>query len=141
MRTNESLEYMLLPKLLALAERAWAPDPEWAREKDEARSRRLYDSAWSGFVNVVGKRELPRLDHMAGGFGYRIPPPGAVSRGGRVYANAQLPALTLRYTADGTEPTAQSRIYSGPIAEKGQILIRCFNALGRGGRTITVENK
>jgi hexosaminidase len=32
------LEYMLLPKLFGLAERAWAPDPAWARERDPERS-------------------------------------------------------------------------------------------------------
>src|SRR5437870_11146716 len=36
------LEYMLLPKLFGLAERAWAPDPDWAGERDPARAGSLY---------------------------------------------------------------------------------------------------
>src|SRR6266704_3365381 len=56
------LEYMMLPKLFGLAERAWAPDPDWATERDPARAESLYREAWSRFVNVLGQRELPRLD-------------------------------------------------------------------------------
>ena len=56
------LDYMLVPKLFGLAERAWAPEPAWAREADEEKSAALYREAWSEFVNVLGKRELPRLD-------------------------------------------------------------------------------
>src|SRR5213076_1240035 len=66
------LEYMLLPKLFGLAERAWAPDPDWARERDPAKSDSLYRQAWSRFVNVVGQRELPRLDREVPGLNYRI---------------------------------------------------------------------
>src|SRR3989475_6783642 len=70
------LEYMLLPKLFGLAERAWAPDPDWARERDPAKSESLYREAWSRFVNVLGQRELPRLDREVAGVNYRIPTPG-----------------------------------------------------------------
>src|SRR5216110_3357004 len=69
------LEYMMLPKLFALAERAWAPDPDWARERDPARADSLYREAWSRFVNVLGQRELPRLDREVSGLNYRIPTP------------------------------------------------------------------
>src|SRR5881409_3319896 len=56
------LDYMIVPKLFGLAERAWAPDPDWATEADPVRSDSLYRAAWARLVNVVGKRELPRLD-------------------------------------------------------------------------------
>ncbi len=67
------LEYMLLPRLLGFAERAWAKDPEWALASDTNEIRTLYADAWSSFLNVIGKRELPLLDYYAGGYGYRIP--------------------------------------------------------------------
>src|SRR3989449_1070540 len=70
------LEYMLLPKLFGLAERAWAPDPDWAGERDPARADSLYREGWSRFVNVLGQRELPRLDREVPGVNYRIPTPG-----------------------------------------------------------------
>jgi hexosaminidase len=139
-KNNESLEYMILPKLLGLAERAWAQDPQWAVEKDTDTARELYDQAWSVFVNTVGKRELPRLDCYHGGFAYRIPPAGAAIEDGKVFVNIQLPGFDLRYTSDGSEPTARSGKYTGPITGKGLIKIKAFNPLGRGGKTTTIEN-
>ncbi|MHC2992133.1 beta-N-acetylhexosaminidase, partial [Pontibacter sp. HJ8] len=133
-------EYMLLPKLLGLAERAWSKDPAWATEADNAKSEALYNQAWTEFVNVLSKRELPRLDHYAGGFRYRIPTAGAVVENGRIVANVQLPGMVIRYTTDGSEPTQKSKAYKEPIASKGTVKLRVFNRAGRGGRTVTVEN-
>ena len=138
--SDGALEYMLLPKLLGLAERAWAVDPQWAVEKDTAAAQELYARAWSVFTNAAGKKELPRLDYYHGGFNYRIPPPGAVIEDGKVLANIQLPGFDLRYTTDGTEPTVKSNEYTGPISGKGIIKIKAFDTRGRGGRSATVEN-
>lgn len=140
-KSPERLEYMLLPKLLGLAERAWAPDPSWATNPESAQSKAAYKQAWSEFVNVLGKRELPRLSYYAGGFNYRIPTVGAKVENGKVLANVQLPGFTVRYTTDGSEPTAKSKIYSGPVSEKGAIKFKVFDASGRAGRVVTVENK
>lgn len=139
--TPERMEYMLLPKLLAVAERAWAKDPSWATEPDSAKAAELYNHAWLQFVNVLGKRELPRLDHYRGGFKYRIPTAGAIVKDGKVYVNAQIPGFIIRFTADGTEPTVKSKIYSQPITEKGTIKIALFNGSGRSGRSISIENR
>ncbi|MGV3504053.1 MAG: family 20 glycosylhydrolase [Adhaeribacter sp.] len=138
-KTPQQLEYKLLPKLLGLAERAWAPDPAWAREADPAGSA-ARRQAWSQFVNVLGKRELPRLDHFAGGYHYRLPTAGALVENGLVKANVELPGLLIRYTTDGREPTVNSLVYSGPISEKGTIALRVFNQAGRGGRTVKIAN-
>jgi hexosaminidase len=139
-KTPERLEYMLLPKLLGLAERAWAPDPDWAQQADPVKSQQQYQQAWSTFANRLGKRELPRLDHYAGGYQYRLPTAGAVVENGQVKANVQLPGLLIRYTTDGSEPGAQSPLYTRPITEKGTISLRVFNQTGRGGRTLKIQN-
>jgi hexosaminidase len=139
-KSPEQMEYRLLPKILGLAERAWAKDPSWAQEKDPSRSEALYKQAWSEFANVLGKKELPRLDHYAGGFQYRIPPAGAVAENGLVTANVQLPGFVIRYTTDGSEPTVKSKIYAGPIAEKGTIKLKVFSTTGRGSKVVTIEN-
>jgi hexosaminidase len=140
LRSSDRMEYMLLPKLLGLAERAWSKDPAWAMEKDSAKSAALYADAWNKFVNVVGKRELPRLNYYAGGFNYRIPSPGAKVENGKVYANIQLPGFTIHYTIDGKEPTATSNIYKEPISAQGTIKLRAFDDRGRGGRSVGVRN-
>jgi hexosaminidase len=125
------LEYMLLPKLFGLAERAWAPDPDW---KSEA----LYREDWSRFVNVVGQRELPRLDREVPGLTYRIPTPGLKVQGGMVYTSLELPGFTLRFTTDGREPTVSSSVVRGPIPFRGTVSVAAFNSAGRKGHTARV---
>lgn len=136
----ELMEYLLLPKLLGLAERAWAKDPQWALENDPAKFDSAYHKAWTEFLNVVGKRELPRLNYYAGGFNYRIPTPGAIVKNGSVLANLQIPGFSLRYTTDGSVPSKNSRLYNGPVKTKGTIKLAAFNALGRSGRIAVVKN-
>ena len=140
-RSTKRLEYLLFPKLLALAGRAWVKDPVWATETDKEKSKILYDKDWSIFVNVLGKKELPRLDYYSGGYGYRIPPVGIITENGKVKANIQMPGFTIRYTTDGSEPTNKSEIYSTPIARKGKITFCAFSSNGRKGRISSVENK
>jgi hexosaminidase len=137
----ERMEYMILPKILGLAERAWAKDPAWATEKDTAKCEQLYQQSWTQFVNIICKRELLRLDNYASGFNYRIPSAGAIVEEGKVIANAQFPGLSIRYTTDGQEPTAKSKLYTQPLTIKGKIKLRTFNSKGRGGNTIEVENR
>ncbi len=129
------LDYMMVPKLFGLAERAWAPDPDWARERDPVRGAALFADAWSRFVNVVGKRELPRLDREVAGINYRIPTPGLEAAGGAVRASIELPGFTLRYTTDGSEPTAKSAAVNGPIPLKGTIRVAAFSTTGRKGHS------
>ena len=129
------LEYMMLPKLFGLAERAWAPDPDWARERDPAKSESLYRAAWSRFVNVLGQRELPRLDREVPGVNYRIPTPGLRSEAGMVYCNVELPGFALRYTTDGSEPTVRSALVRGPIPFRGTVRVAAFSTTGRKGHT------
>lgn len=138
-RSPAQFEYKLLPKLLAVAERAWAKDPAWATETNTAKSDQLYNQAWSEFINVVGKHELPRLDTYAGGFEYRIPAAGAKIVNGKLAANVQFPGLTIRYTTDGTEPTASSPVYKAPLDVTKTIKLRVFNAAGRAGQTTVVK--
>ena len=72
-RTQERLDYMLFPRLLAVAERAWH-EADWqsAPTASLMRSRRTQD--WEQFANTVGHRELRNLEQR--GIKYRLPPPG-----------------------------------------------------------------
>ena len=127
------LDRKLVPKLLGLAERAWAAEPDWAAERDPAKSEPLYREAWSRFVNVLGKRELPRLDRE--GVRYRIPTPGLKLENGGVLVSVELPDFTLRYTTDGSEPTARSPQVQGPIPLRGTVRVAAFDTTGRKGHT------
>jgi hexosaminidase len=133
------MEYLALPKLISLAERAWAPDPPWATEDDTALRASLLAEAWSRFANALGQRELPRLDRLHGGVAYRLPLPGARIEGGQLQANVAFPGLQIRYTVDGTEPDATSAVYTGPVAVSGVVKLRTFDTRGRGSRTSVVD--
>lgn len=129
------LDYKLVPRLLALAERAWAPDPDWALEKDDAKSDALFDDAWSVFLNVVGKRELPRLDRESPAWGYRIPKPGLALVDGQVRCSLEIPGFILRYTTDGSEPSAKSPQVNGALPPAGELRVAAFDTNGRKGQT------
>jgi len=132
-KSTERLEYMLLPRLLGFAERAWSQDPDWATEPNTAKSDSLYQIAWVTFLNVIGKRELPRLSYLNGGYNYRIPKPGVVAQNGKYAANIQFPGLIIRYTTDGTDPDANSKIYNDAVTNDGKALkFRAFDTKGRG---------
>jgi hexosaminidase len=132
-KSAERMDYMIFPKLIGLAERAWAKDPSWTTEKDTAKARVLYNEDWSKFLNILGKRELPRLAYYNGGYSFRIPKPGVVLEDGKYLSNIQYPGLTIRYTTDGTEPTANSKVYTAPVNAKGVVKFRAFDEKGRGG--------
>jgi hexosaminidase len=73
-RTIDQVEYMLYPRLLAAAERAWhVADWEMIAEDQTDFSRRKQID-WRQFAIAVGQRELRRLDQL--GIQYRLPPPG-----------------------------------------------------------------
>ena len=133
-KSTERMDYMIFPRLLALAERAWAKDPQWATEPDPVKAQQLYQQAWSNFLNVLGKRELPRLSYYEGGFNYRIPKPGISLQDGKYLSNVEFPGLTIRYTTNGKDPDEKSKVYTGPVDYKGgEIKFRAFDVKGRGG--------
>ena len=140
-RDQALMDYLLMPRMLALAERAWSADPAWARETDASRARTLHDADWASFVNQLGQRVLPKLDVEYPGVLYRIAAPGLRLVQGQVLANHQLPGFTLRYSTDGSEPTVLSPLVQGPIAAKGTIRVAAFAANGRRGRSSVLANR
>jgi hexosaminidase len=132
-RTPERIEYLAAPRLIALAERAWSPDPQW-HHAGAAVAR-----DWNAFANRLGQRVLPQLD-AALAYRYRLPPPGVALIDGAIHANVALPGLALHYTLDGSEPTPTSPRYTGPVAA-GALRIATFDTRGRKSRTIHFEQQ
>jgi hexosaminidase len=145
--TNERFEYLLFPKLLGVAERAWVTRPEWSMIADMADRTRRLDKDWNRFANSLGRREFSRLAAAFGGVGYRIPPPGAVVAGGRLEANIAYPGLQLRYTTDGSTPRTESPVWVEPVVVDdsavldGKVVVRAFDRSGRGGRSVVVSSR
>jgi len=125
MPTSAQVEYMALPRMLALAEVAWSPR--------ESRS-------WDGFVARLPAR-LRELDAM--GVNYRIPGVVGLEEDRLTLADTMtvtlrsaVPDGTIRYTTDGTDPTAASTPYMAPfvfpVTDAGVVVTaRVFRANGR----------
>ena len=141
LRSTDRMEYMAVPKLLSLAERAWAPQPAWATLEDIEQLRQQRTNAWSAFANRLGQRELPRLSLRAPDWSYRLPPPGAVIEDGALRVNVALPGLPVRYTTDGSTPTPSSSLYTDPVEvpDDATVRLRTFDGDGRGSRTVSVS--
>jgi hexosaminidase len=53
-----------------------------------------------------------------------------------VCCSVELPGFTLRYTTDGSEPTAKSPEVRGPIPLRGTLRVAAFDTTGRKGHTV-----
>lgn len=137
----DRVEYMALPRIIPLAERAWNPDEPWMAIEDRGERMEALAEAWNEFANRLGQRELPRLDAFNGGYAYRLPPPGAVIEDDELKANVAYPGLEIRYTTDGTEPDAESPVYEEPVAltDDSEVKLRTFDTRGRGSRVVRVD--
>ena len=134
-----AIDYMIFPRLLALAERAWVGDADWSTTADTETMWQQRDDAWNEFANRVGQFEMNRLDLYHEGMNYRIPTPGAVVRGGVFYANSIYPGLTIRYEVDGPV-TLQSPEFTRPVelSDGQEVSVALFNRQGRAGRSVTI---
>ncbi|NIJ51289.1 family 20 glycosylhydrolase [Dyadobacter arcticus] len=137
---RDMMEYSILPKLLGFAESAWT-ERKWENVADDATRTKMIREGWNVFANSVAQRHLPRLRYQNGGYNYRIPMPGAVLENGELRANVELPGLTIRYTTDGSEPTANSTAYTAPIRLVGKIKLKSFDAAGTASRTSEIAAK
>ncbi|MDR7117991.1 family 20 glycosylhydrolase [Caulobacter sp. BE254] len=143
-RSDAQVDYMLYPRLLALAERAWhgaswetpytpgkAYDSTTGAFTADMRARR--DADWAAFANLLGGRELARLD--AAGVAYRIPTVGAVVENGRLRANVEFPGLPIEYRVDG----GAWRPYAPDTPVAGKVEVRARSADGkRAGRAVVI---
>ena len=135
-KTKERMEYMIYPRLMMLAERAWASEPVWVKEPSR------YTAEWNKIANAISQRELPRMDVFFGGLHYKLPTPGAMITDGQLSVNTEFPGTVVRYTSDGTNPNQESPVYTVPITvtEGTTYKMRAFNYKGdRGGNVVTVK--
>ncbi|ESO95987.1 hypothetical protein LOTGIDRAFT_202240 [Lottia gigantea] len=105
-RQPDQLDYMIFPRLLALAERAWHK-AEWENIDDKQRRNKARDADWERFANNLGYAELKSLDKM--NISYRVPPPGIKKDGQTMYANCEIPGLKIMMSKDGKDWKPVSR--------------------------------
>ncbi|XKM13476.1 beta-N-acetylhexosaminidase [Orbaceae bacterium ac157xtp] len=136
-RTDEKMEYMAYPRLLAVAERAWhQADWETAYKKDrEFKSGETHFvnqkqllSDWNRFANLVGQREMAKLD--IAGIDYRLPLPGAKFSNNKLVANIVFPGLPIEFSMDNGKTWKQ---YKAPVTVDStkDVLIRSRSLDGK----------
>ena len=73
--TPDNFDYMIFPRILSVAERAWHK-ASWEDTEDKTERESQMGVDWENFANTVGHKELARLTKL--GIKYRVPPPGAM---------------------------------------------------------------
>ncbi|NQZ25761.1 MAG: carbohydate-binding domain-containing protein [Colwellia sp.] len=145
-RSDAQAEYMIYPRLLALAERAWhqaswqvpynANGGQYSKGSNvfNQQLRQVRDKKWLAFSQTIGKKELAKLD-LAGVF-YRVPTVGAKIDGGVLSANTAIKGLPIEYRVN----SGQWQAYQLPVKVNGgvvQVRARTLDKQ-RAGRTMKV---
>lgn len=97
-RNREMAENLIFPKVAGIAERGWNRNATYSRED---------------FNMLMGEKELPRLSRL--GVAFHMRQPGILVEDGTVKMNTPYPDSEIRYTTDGSVPTAESEIYTVPL--------------------------
>ena len=142
-RNEGILDYMFMPNIIVFSQKAWSHDNSWMDVSNNDIKREKIDNEWNKFANNVGQRVLPMVDNIFGGLSYDLPKPGGKVINDTLYANTVFPGLNIKYTLDGSIPKESSENFKSPIKinDNDIVNLRLFNNKGRGGNSITVENK
>jgi hexosaminidase len=123
--TAENLEYMVLPRMLALAEVVWSPK----QNKDWISFNQRLQSHFRGF-------EQRGLHYSPGNFTIDIKP---VSQDGKILVNLSTEALKgeIFYTLDGTAPGTESLKYSNPVCIDSTVTLKAVTVLN--GKVMNIK--
>ena len=134
--TDQRLEEMIFPRLIAIADRAWAPEQAW--EKGSSFNETTYRQSYTSFIKKLGEDELKKLDIIDHGYHYRMPKIGIKQENNQLHINTDYPGFKVYYTDNGDTPTQQSKLVNGtiPFQSGKKYLFKVFDAKGRSGDTI-----
>ena len=81
---------------------------------------------------------MPRL--AGEGVNFRLPQPGIRIVEGKLYANSPIPQAEIRYTTDGSEPTAESLRWEAPVDCQASVVKARLFYLGKASLTTDYVN-
>lgn len=128
-RSNNQANYMLFPRLLAVAERAWHT-PKWSEKYKigvtyspntghfDSTQKNAMKADWHNFTHVLSTKAMPQL--VKDGIEPRVPLPGAIIKKGMLHMHSAFSGLQLEYKMHGQN----WQIYAGPIKHEVQGDIR-----------------
>lgn len=115
--TPKQVQYMVLPRMLALSEVLWSP----ANSKDWSNFNERLQSHFIGF-------DQKGLHYSKGNFKVDIKPS---LQAGKLYATLSTEAYKgqIQYTTDGTHPTINSSEYANPIEINSSVTIKAITTV------------
>lgn len=136
-RTDKQMEYMIYPRLIVVAERAWhraaweqdyQAGREYKGQETQWVDKKALASDWARFASLIGHRELAKLDKA--GIQYRLPVPGARVEKGILEINTSLPGLGAEYSTDNGKSWLRYDNNARPQVE-GEVRIRAVSPDGQ----------
>ena len=131
-RSFDEVQYLLLPKMMGVSERAWNAIPDWSKNLADTEA---YNEARHQYNLKIGTRELPLLNSQ--GFNFRVGPPGIKLIDGMLHINTQYPDEMVTYTLDGGEPAIDSPRWTAPVPVKNQPQVIKAKAFYLGHESVT----
>jgi hexosaminidase len=146
-RSDDSANYMLFPRLIAFAERAWYK-PDWAvpylTNQQYSNTSQVFNKSaqhkmyadWASFSHVLLTKVLPDLgrDNVM----FRLPTPGAKFEDGLLHANSMFDGLGIEFKKQGEQ---QWQVYHGPVKLNGTVSLRTrMSGLSRVSRTVVISS-
>mgnify|MGYP001037389042 FL=1 len=117
---QQAMEYMMFPRLLALAERAWHQS-NWQRNADSLSAKKgLFDARqqdWLGFQSALFTTHFQAL--IKQNINVRVPPPAAKINDDTLYMHP-VEGLIMEYSEDGSNWS----VYTRPVTVKGKVFVR-----------------
>ena len=110
-RGYSTVQLYVFPKIFGIVERGWNAYPAWGADNEDSK---LYLDQRAHYNMQIGLRELPLLAKR--GANFHIGQPGIIVKDGMLFANKQYPGVVIRYTFDGSNPTANSPEWTAPVA-------------------------
>ena len=123
-RNFDMVEYYVFPKIFGLAERGWNADLLPGQTK-------------AAYNHHIGNYELPALERE--GINFHIGMPGIKEENGMLFMNKQYDNAEIRYTTDGSEPTAQSTLWTEPVKATGKVVKAKMFYLGKESKTTRLD--
>ena len=132
LRSFDEVQYLLLPKMMGVSERAWTAVPQWSKDLTDTGA---YNEARHQYNLKIGTRELPLLNSL--GYNFRVGPPGIKVEDGKLLINTQYPDEMVTYTLDGSEPAIDSPRWTAPVPIKNQPQVIKAKAFYLGHESVT----
>jgi len=110
--TVQQVEYMVLPRMLALSEAVWTPKED-----------KNYDDFYHRLQNQFKMFGEKGFNYCPGNFTVAIKP---ISQDGKLFAtlSSEIPGAVIYYTTDNSDPDAGSNKYLNPISIDSSVTIK-----------------